>query len=314
MIAIPEESLSAFVASTYAPLKQLAATSRQDYGEIVGKFDRWRVAEKLTVGISAIAAEEVGQYLTWLVEVDGQQASTAAKHARTIRCVMREAKRKGRTTIDPGELPRPRAVKRAPRAWTYDEWWKLLEVARAVPGLIGAHRAADWWEALLMVCLSTGWRIGAVMRLRWVDVTWATRKAVSTETKNRAEKVATLRDDAVGALMRIYVPRAEFVFGDWPYDRHCRQWQALQRHLGWMIDRAGIRPLGKFHIIRKCGSTWIRNAAGLTAAAEFAGHADQRTTDAHYVDRTQDTGLKPIDGLPCAPCRQLFEVDALDWL
>jgi integrase len=190
----------------------------------------------------------------------------------------------------------PHAFRRAPRAWSQEEHERLVATARRLPGKVGQWPLGDWLPALMLTCLSTNWRITAVMGLRTANCSLANRAAFSIETKQHAERCARLTVQTVEALERIWGPR-DTVFQDWPYDRGARQWKNLNNLLGMAIEAAEVPDIGRWHAFRKTGCTLVWDRLGAQAAAQFAGHFSPATTERYYLDRSKLTGPAAADTL-----------------
>lgn len=315
MIARNDGYLLDFLRSIYFPLKLPADATREDYETTLAVFYRWHQS-RCDFAPWSITPELIGEYLHWLVAVKGDSGQCAAKHRRILRAVLRVAMKRRKLSIDLDEIPRPKVKNRHPRAWSVEQAERLVATARTLPGYVGPWPMRDWLPALMFTCMSTDWRISAVMHLKMSDTSLTERFAISLEGKQHKERCAKLTPQCVDALRAIWRPREE-VFGDWPYDRHSRQWQALNDLLGRVIQLAGVPDIGRWHAFRKTATTMVADRLGRDEAARFAGHSDRRVTDAHYVDDSKLSGPSPADVLPRLRDGTVTPTDAaglLDWL
>ncbi|MFO0899374.1 MAG: tyrosine-type recombinase/integrase [Pirellulales bacterium] len=244
-----------------------------------------------------ITPELLGRYFLWLTGTDGQTGRTARKHRRTLGAILRVAKRRKLIRIRLSEIPMPQADSLRPRAWSMEEFQALLQCAYRIDGTIGPWRAGDWLVGLMVTTFCTDWRISAVMRLRTADCNFERATARSID-KRRRERVAPLTEQCVYHLKLIWDPSREEVFGDWPKDRHSRQWSELNDLLGGVIKAAGVPDIGRWHAIRKSVITEVAKRHGVEAASRFAGHSSTRVTWNHYVDESLLEDRSLTDTLP----------------
>lgn len=285
-----------FCRDTYFALRHLAQTSREEYLGIAKTFDAWRREHLGSLEIE-LQVEHLGRYFQWLQESGRCGPVRAAVHRRTLRAILRVAKKRGLVSLKLGALPKIKTPKMLPQAWSQAEFERLLKTAKTMQGRVGRHALGDWFPALLLTTWSTDWRISAVMGLKSMGVSLDGRWAVAFESKTNEQRHAILHHQAVESLGRIFDPCREEVFGDWPHDRGARQWNKLNDLLGECIKIAGVPDIGRFHAIRRTAITMVYGAGGLEAARRFAGHRNANTTLDHYVD-PRHVGSIPVAALP----------------
>lgn len=280
----PEFCILEFCRETYFSIHHLEPSTQEDYLAIAKSFRDWWRRERQTP-MSGVRPEDVGRYLQWLQQSGRCGAIRAAGHRRVLRALLRAAKKRGIVKLKLGELPRVKAKRPLPRAWSQSEFERLVKAAALLTGFVGPHRASDWFTALLLTIYVTDWRITCTMGLKSANVSLESGLAIGYEPKTDEERLARLGEQCVSALKKIFDPAREEVFGDWRHDRRSRQWKKLNAVLAGLIQIAGVPDIGRFHAIRKTATTMVYGLGGLEAARQFAGHRSGRTTLDHYVDK-----------------------------
>lgn len=297
MIARNDDYFSAFLTGVYFRVRLPSQGTREDYESIARAFGEWHQSQP-DFRPWSITPELIGGYMEWQMRSNALQPPTVNKHRRTLRAVLRVASKRGLVSLDLDEIPVAKELKKHPNAWWQTELEEMLAVARELPGRVGPWPMGHWVSALMLTCLSTDWRISAVMQLKTARTSLKSRYAISTESKQHKERAAKLTEQCAEALALIWDDAREEVFGDWPYDRGNRQWKALNKVLERVIASAGIPDIGRWHAFRKTATTMIADRLGRSEAARFAGHSRQQVTDDYYVDDTKLTGPSASDALP----------------
>lgn len=171
--------------------------------------------------------------------------------------------------------------RRAPIAWTRDEFNRLFKTAKSFPGMVGQVPSRVWWPTLLLVLLDSAERISGVMSLRWTDVDLPSRWIVfRAETRKGRDADSTVRiaEDTAASLkaLKQYGARPE-VF-KWPNHR-----TYLWFKYGTLLECAGLPNdrRRKFHAIRRTTASHVEAAGG--NATEILRHASRRNT-LSYLD------------------------------
>lgn len=297
MIARNDDYFSTFLRNVYFRIRLPSDGTREDYESIARAFGGWHQSQP-DFAPWGISPELIGGYMEWQMSANGLSGSTVNKHRRTLRAIIRVAMRRKLLSIDLDEIPLAKQLKKHPNAWWQAELEEMLAVARELPGRVGPWPMKNWLPALMLTCLSTDWRISAVMQLKTARTSIKSRYAISTESKQHKERAAKLTEQCAEALSLIWDDSRDEVFGDWPYDRSGRQWKALNNLLGRVIESAGVPDIGRWHAFRKTATTMIADRLGRSEAARFAGHSRQQVTDEYYVDDTKLTGPSASDALP----------------
>ena len=149
----------------------------------------------------------------------------------------------------------------------------------------------EWWQALLIFCRYTGWRIGEVLSLRWDDVDleadangeyWATTRADANKG-DRTERTPLL--PIVVQHLRAIRTFSPLVF-PWQHSE-----RALYPDLERIADAAGVkfpsngRREDKFHCLRKTFGTKAAMAGvDRKALMGLMRHKDYSTTERYYLD------------------------------
>jgi len=183
-------------------------------------------------------------------------------------------------------IPKIRCPQKVPRAWAYDEFKRLYEVANCLPGRVGVQLARIWWPSLIAAAYHTGSRIGALLQVRWADIDlgrgFLVLRAESTKTKQ--EQIFKLPDYVIAKIKAMEWPTRELVW-EWP---HCRRYffaffrKKIARP-AQLEPMAGER-FGLFHKIRRTAASLAAARGGITAAQVLLGHSSAKTTMTHYID------------------------------
>lgn len=182
---------------------------------------------------------------------------------------------------------------RSPTAWLSQELQSLfLVIDRQTGDFCGVPRSI-WWRAMVLLCLDTGERIGAVAiaQWSWVNGEWLTVTAEARKGKKR-DKTFKLSEDTLKALQSL---RDSGSYGvkmfPWPY---CRMylWSLYKRLLVEAKLPSGRRD--KFHKLRRTTASTV-HAAGLDAQ-DALDHEYRRTTK-RYLDPRFMRDRQPCDVL-----------------
>ena len=182
---------------------------------------------------------------------------------------------------------RPRTVSPSDFALLYEE------VARASVPRIDEINSADWWRALLVTALTTGFRREALFSLRWdhVDLVDQVIRVNAEFDKCGTEREKPLHKICVDHLLRIRRPAGGLVFA-WPFCSRTfyRHWHCLQ-------DDAGIEQHFKLHELKKtCGTVFARTSGSAWVVKEMLDHSSIHTSR-FYVDSCD--GLREaVDAFP----------------
>lgn len=169
---------------------------------------------------------------------------------------------------------------RVPQAWLLPDMQRLLAACKASPGTIGDAQARDWWLGLVMLCLDTGERIGAIMQCQW-DWLDGDSLVIQAEARkgSKRDKWYKLSSETLTVLRKVRgSARGDDMIFEWPYHRSYL-WVLYRR----LLERAGL-PTG-----RKCGLHRLRKTAASVSyqagidPQELLDHSDRRTTQ-RYLD------------------------------
>jgi len=226
----------------------------------------------------------------------GRSPATANKTRAHLLAIWRFARRRGLIDTLP-EVDRLREPKRIPKAWTEAEVTRILQAAAKETGEVCAIPSRQWWVALLLLLYDTGLRISAAMHLRWRDLDEENGIIfVPAEVqKQNADQVPFLSEDMLPVLRMIR--REHAMMFPWPFDRGCRQWPTLTRHLRRILKRAGLPSDRKdlFHKFRKTTASYIKLGGG--DPTEQLGHSSPAVTRA-YLDPRIVGQRRMVDLLP----------------
>lgn len=284
MLATPPDGrrLDEFFATVYRPLRlrsRSPETSRLHVSAIAS-YSRWlrRPAtlddlEDLSLAAFLEARTAVDRRSPYTVERERSSLMALARLAFERRMIDRIP------TCPPTLLPR-----RVPRAWSPEQFSRVLTVARAMPGQVGAVPAATFWPAILLCAWETGERVGALMDAdprdfhRRQDGSATLTIQPEARKGGREGRVYSLSPGTAAAVAAVC--GADRVF-PWP-----RGATYLWDRLRVLFQKAGVagKRVG-FHQIRRTAASHYAAAGG--DAAEFLGHAagsGSKVAAAWYVD------------------------------
>ena len=159
-------------------------------------------------------------------------------------------------------------------------------------GTLAIARKCGVWPAV-MLAVSTGLRLGELVRLRWRDVDFDHRQLLVTQSKSGRPRAIPLCTDAIAALQSQYRLTAKFQYvfparrtwrGGWRYIDQPRSEQSFRR--GFVpIQKAvpkfrSCRGTGRaWHLLRHTFASRLAQAGvSLYKIAQWMGHSDVKTT------------------------------------
>lgn len=208
----------------------------------------------------------------------GRSEATANKCRSNLLAIWRWLCRKGHLTVWP-DVAKVREPRRIPVAWTRAELRRLFDALSSIPGHVAGIPARLWWVALHGVIWDTGERIGAVMQLRWSDISGDSILIRAETRKGRtADRSHRLHPSTVKMLAAIRGKPDGLVF---PWDRTkdmlWLRYTAILQRAGLPCDRRH-----KFHAMRRTVASFYEAAGG--NATELLGHSTRDVTRSHYLD------------------------------
>lgn len=310
-----------FYEQIYRPHKHMASSPhtvtsyRYELANLQNYFDtlrRQRNQPPRPLWVSDLSDELLAGAMAWQLANERSHA-TANKLRRTIATIWRFARRKRLIDCLP-EVDKLKEHKHEPEAWTLEELGRILEAASKYKGRaprkgrVGRVLAGVWWPAQILLTVSTGVRISAVMAIESakLDLTKGEVLVAAATQKHLADQRFDLKPEVCRLLAAMEPQRNRCVFDDWPYDRTQLGWPSLEGHYAEILRAAGL-PAGakdKFHKLRRTFATFIAAEAGEVVAQAMLGHSSIYVTR-RYLDKRQLGGpsarqLLPAFALPAA--------------
>jgi integrase len=219
--------------------------------------------------------------------------ATVNKELRTIRAMLKKAVRRGYLAECPDFSTE--FLREPGKLATYvppEDFQAIYDAADSArwPDC-GPFDPGDWWRGILVMAYMTGWRIGALMALRWadVDVEAATALSRASDNKGKRDQLVPLHPLVVEHLR----PLVSFHAKVFPWNRSER---AVFGEFGRLQRAAGVKPMGGkpqygFHDLRRGFATL--NAENLTADALqlMMQHRDYTTTQRYINMAKQTSGM-----------------------
>jgi len=177
-------------------------------------------------------------------------------------------------------LPRTKAAKRLPRAYTATDVARLILAARKRRGTTGGKPAAWWWSTILYTGWCTAERLGAMLQLRWRDVDLDARRIVfvASTRKGHTRDIARSITQDLADQLRLHRGQPDDLV--WHWDRHPI---SIFPSLKCLARAAQVVPRG-FHGLRKSGASYCKANGG--DATRFLDHSNPKITAEHYIDET----------------------------
>jgi integrase len=234
--------------------------------------------------------ETVCRHLMALADL-GYAPHSIDKERSQLLAMWNLAARKGLVGVFP-DVPRDPLPEIVPMAWMQHELVALIRSCRQEVGRIGGVQSALWWTALHEVAWDSGERIGALMRIRWQDLSddgWL-RVPAEVRKGKRADKLFKLSEQTMQSLRLMQLPRRELIFA-WD-----RSWNLIYSHYERILKRAGLPTdaRSKFHRMRRSVASHYKANGG--DATELLGHSDSRVTKKYLDPRIVQTA-QPADVL-----------------
>lgn len=235
-----------------------------------------------TIGRAAYVAdltdENVALVMQAILDRKGSPA-TANKERSQLLAIWRFACHTGLLDKWPTVTPESEPI-RVPRAWMAEDVHQLIDAIGKTTGCVGSVPAAIWWKAILMVCLDTGERIGAVSLAEWswLERNWLLVPAEARKGRKRDRRYL-LACDTIKLLAELRKSSVDHkMIFTWP---HARSY--LWKKYSDILRKAGLPcgPKDKFHKLRKTTAS-VAYAAGLDAQ-DLLDHQNRRTT-MKYLD------------------------------
>ena len=268
--------LDAYFDDYYAPSKLL--------GKSQNTFRLYRVCFQHlanTLGrpaeLSDLNDTTIRKHLQRLLD-EGRSKATVNKERCSIVALWRHACQKKMVDSWP-DIPKYKEPVRTPMAWTRDDVEQLLTACRRSEGYVGTCPAHVYWTALVMTCLDTAERIGAIMQAEW---DWLESDSILIRGEARKggkrDKWFRLSPDTMTLLGEVRRYRQSERIFHWPYS-HTYLWRRYKS----LVERAGL-PTGRrsgYHRLRRTAAS-VCYAAGMDPQ-ELLDHTDRRTTQ-RYLD------------------------------
>lgn len=208
----------------------------------------------------------------------GLAKATANKDRQQLLTMWRYATQQGLKDTWP-DVPPEVEPQRVPQAWLAEDLEKLFGAVDSLTTRIGEVPARHWWRGVLMTCLDTGERIGAVRKIRWewLEGAWLLIPAEARKGGKRDRRYLLSRH-TVSVLAAIRKDTAGAEVFPWPY---CDMY--IWSKFSQLLEAAGL-PKGrrdKFHRLRRTTASVVHQAG--MDATEALDHAQRRTTQ-RYLD------------------------------
>lgn len=231
--------------------------------------------EVATLPVRAITAANFLEFKSgW--QKTGLRLTTGNLYLRHIRAIM-------------NSLAHDEIIDRVPRFRFFHEEEPTVRVASRdeVYRLAKACDAAKWplpnagqyWRSLILTAITTGLRMGDLLRLTASSID-RHRKAVVCRQQKTQKLIAI---PASESLLEMFSVRLDTMEPDEPLFHSTTSRRQFYREWKGINQRAGITPPLSFHDLRRTCGSWAYELAGLNAASELLSHSSVAVTRRHYV-------------------------------
>jgi integrase len=290
----PKRTLLHFFETNYLPFR-LAAASRgaaEDHRRAIRRLNDFTGCETV---VDQLSDNLIQEFMAWLL-ARGLSPFAVNRYRSCLLALWSYAWRKHWVETQPRDVDKARTPKLLPRAWTVEQFGRLLTAAAETPGSVQGVPARHWWPAVLLVAFDTGARVGAILQLRCQDFDAATGfVTLRAETqKQNADQIIRLHPETVAAIRRTNPEWRDQLFPAFASKNY------LIRKLREILGRAGL-PSGRkdlWHRFRRTTATLMVNAVGKAATSQQLGHSDMKLLDNHYLDQTQVNRVHACDVIP----------------
>ena len=208
----------------------------------------------------------------------GRTKATANKDRQQLLTIWRYATQQGLHETWP-DVPAEVEPQRVPQAWLADDLQKLFATVDGLTKQVGDVPGRLWWRGVLMTCLDTGERIGAVRQLRWewLESDWVLFPA-EVRKGGKRDRRYMLSQHTCNVLAEIKKHVTGPLAFPWPYSDGY-----IWASFGNLLASAGL-PKGrrdKFHRMRRTTASVVHQAG--MDATEALDHQQRRTTQ-RYLD------------------------------
>ena len=151
------------------------------------------------------------------------------------------------------------------------------------PQVVGIQ-PADWWQAIIVTAVCTGFRRGVLLALewKWIDLGNQIVRIPADNDKAREDRVKPLHPVVVEHLLKIRTA-GHLVF-PFPGCKKTfdREWKMIQR-----AADPPVTPRVKFHDLKRtCGTLLSGSGAQIEHVQTMLDHASPTTSLKYYVDPT----------------------------
>ena len=190
---------------------------------------------------------------------------------------------------------------------------QILTLSEQKKLLTHLHQHMDYYKLGIIICLSTGLRLGEICALKWEDIDMnnkclqvqRTVQRVRSETEDKKTKLLEgppktlssrrqipLSDNLVEVMLPFYDTCGYVLKGNAPMDPRSYQYKFKT-----YLRDAGMSKT-HFHVLRHTFATnCIENGADVKSVSEILGHSNVNITLNKYVHPTMDTKRSHLNSL-----------------
>jgi integrase len=236
------------------------------------------------VRMAAICTATIDEYITRRLKPDPDSGrvlskATINKELRYIRAALRHAQRRGYIA----KVPDIQFLKAPQKLPTYvpPEHFALIYQSCGTakwPNDVSNIDAEAWWRGLIVMAYMTGWRIGALISLRWQDVDLDAQTALSraADNKGKRDQLIPLHPLVIEHLAPLEGSFHPCVF-PWSFSRRLI-WKQFYR----IQEAAGVRDSNGdyygFHDLRRGFATMNAATMDLFTLQRLMQHQSLETT------------------------------------
>lgn len=273
MISRAQTTLRSYAAQ-YAIERALAASSERALRYVLNSLELYL---KRPATLDDLCSATLNGWITWMYRERLDPETIRGRRTATVG-IWKHACEAELVTMPPMRIRKVKVPDKPPVCWDWPELLKLLDVARALTGVMNRDRRvsrADFWQAWLYVDYGTGLRLGDLRKLRFDNIS-SDGRTITVQSKTGDVVTGHIQPEGMAIVTRMRQRGRRLVFGDLVNHSNA------QRYFRKLVAMAGLSGSTKW--IRRTGATWLEVESPGSAQA-YLGHRTPGLAQRNYIDR-----------------------------